>query len=157
PRLFASLRVHEATRAMLSAHEAIALVVDADGRVPGIVALEDLLETLTGIAITDEQPDGSARPGADDRRHDRLAALRKRRGRWVSDARDWGKEARLASAVTPPRALPAAANPAPAACRSAPSSRPRPGSPGARSARGRCRPCRGTAPPGPAGRHARAP
>ena len=88
PRLLASLRVHEATRAMLNAHEAIALVVDADGHVPGIVALENLLETLTGIAITDEQPDASARPGADDRRHDRLAALRRRRGRWVSDVGD---------------------------------------------------------------------
>jgi CBS domain containing-hemolysin-like protein len=88
PRLLASLRVQEATRAMLGAHEAIALVVDGDGRVSGIVALEDLLETLTGIAITDEPPDASARPGADDRRHDRLAALRERRGRWVSGAHD---------------------------------------------------------------------
>ena len=88
PQLLATLRVQEATRAMLSAHEPIALVVDPDGRVPGIVALEDLLETLTGIAITDEQPDASARPGVDDRRHDRLAALREQRGRWVSGMRD---------------------------------------------------------------------
>lgn len=74
---------HDAVVALLDAREPIGKVVDEVGNVIGIVTLEDLLETLTGIAITDEAEEVAAlRAAGEVRRRDRLAALAERRRRW---------------------------------------------------------------------------
>lgn len=54
PRLPASLGVEAALEALLHEHEAIALVIGRGNIAIGLVTLEDLLEALLGMDITDE-------------------------------------------------------------------------------------------------------
>lgn len=93
PRLSSALTLRIATDQLLRAREAIALVTDQAGKTTGIVTLEDLLETLTGIEITDEAEDIAAlRPAAEDARRRRIAALRADEKKWAS-AREEGEDA----------------------------------------------------------------
>jgi CBS domain containing-hemolysin-like protein len=85
PRLSATLTLRAATDQLLKAREAIAAVIGTDQAVAGIVTLEDLLETLTGIEITDEAPEVSGlRPVAETARRQRIAALQEEERRWAA-------------------------------------------------------------------------
>jgi CBS domain containing-hemolysin-like protein len=81
PSLSFDLSVEEATRQLLASREAIASVGGPDGRPLGIITLEDLLETLTGMEITDE-PVSPAGVAYDPRRRERLKRLREKRDQW---------------------------------------------------------------------------
>jgi CBS domain containing-hemolysin-like protein len=84
PELSAGQTVRTATLDLLSAREAIAQVRDVGGRFIGIVTLEDLLEALIGIDITDEAESVAAlRRDAERLRRRRTKMLRGKRGRWV--------------------------------------------------------------------------
>jgi len=84
PRLEEKLTLRDATDRLLRAREAIAVVSDSSGRARGIVTLEDLLETLTGIEITDEAEDvANLRPRAERARRQRIAALQTKQRRWA--------------------------------------------------------------------------
>lgn len=87
-RLSIALGVQEAILALLDGREAIGEVIDEAGQVIGIVTLEDLLEALTGIAITDEAEEISAlRVAGERRRQERLATLAERRRQWSASRR----------------------------------------------------------------------
>lgn len=88
PRLAIALGVQEAILALLDGREAIGEVIDEAEHVIGIVTLEDLLEALTGIAITDEAKEISAlRAAGEQRRQERLATLAERRRQWSASRR----------------------------------------------------------------------
>lgn len=83
PRLASELTVRIATETLLAAHEAIGMVHDRAKGFIGIVTLEDLLEALLGIAITDEPEDLSAlRTSPDIARQRRIIRLRQSRSTW---------------------------------------------------------------------------
>lgn len=80
PQLITTLGAQDAILALLDGREAIGKVLDETAHVIGIVTLEDLLEALTGIAITDEAEEISAlRAAGEQRRQERLATLGERR------------------------------------------------------------------------------
>lgn len=72
-----------ATHQLLDAHQSIALVVGRAGDPVGIVTVEDLLEAILGVDITDEADDIAAlRHAADAARRNRTTRLRKDREAW---------------------------------------------------------------------------
>lgn len=83
PSLSSDLSVQEAVRQLLASREAIASVSGGAAEILGIITLEDLLETLIGLEITDE-PAPADGPGYDEGRRARLASLRRKRDRWQS-------------------------------------------------------------------------
>ncbi len=79
-RLPVSLRVGRALEQLLHQHDAIAVVVAAGGIPVGLVTLEDLLEALLGMEITDEAAAvESLRPAVARSRRQRTRELRRRR------------------------------------------------------------------------------
>lgn len=84
PRLPHSLTIRAATDRLLHARESMGSVTDSQGKFIGIVTIEDLLEALTGLDITDEPDDVAAqRETAEIVRRKRVARLRRQTGRWV--------------------------------------------------------------------------
>jgi CBS domain containing-hemolysin-like protein len=84
PSLPSKMTIRTAADQLLQQHEAIGQVVGAKGEFIGIVTIEDLLESLIGLDITDEPEDVSAlREDADRIRRKRVAWLRQAKGRWV--------------------------------------------------------------------------
>ena len=82
------MTIRAATDQLLHQHEAIGQVVGVKGEFIGIVTIEDLLESLIGLDITDEPEDVSAlREDADRIRRKRVARLRQAKGRWVRSGR----------------------------------------------------------------------
>lgn len=90
PLLGFELTVAEATRQLLASQEAIASVRGPAGRTLGIITLEDLLETLTGMEITDE-PGSSLGQAYDPRRRERLTRLREKRDEWQAAGEESSK------------------------------------------------------------------
>lgn len=90
PTLDSKLTVEEATRELLASKEAIGAVTGPDGRTLGIITLEDLLETLTGMEITDE-PASVTGPVYDPRRRERLTRLREKRDQWQAAGEESSK------------------------------------------------------------------
>jgi CBS domain containing-hemolysin-like protein len=88
PSLPSKMTIRAATDQLLHQHEAIGQVVGVKGEFIGIVTIEDLLESLIGLDITDEPEDVSAlREDADRIRRKRVARLRQAKGRWVRSGR----------------------------------------------------------------------
>lgn len=84
PPLRSDLTIRAATDRLLHARESMGAVVDRQDGFLGIVTIEDLLEALTGIDITDEPDDVAAqRDTAETLRRKRVARLRRQTGRWV--------------------------------------------------------------------------
>lgn len=84
PPLRSDLTIRAATDRLLHARESMGAVVDRQDGFLGIVTIEDLLEALTGIDITDEPDDVAAqRETAETVRRKRVARLRRQTGRWV--------------------------------------------------------------------------
>ena len=84
PPLRCDLNIRAATDRLLHARESMGAVVDRQDRFLGIVTIEDLLEALTGMDITDEPDDVAAqRETAETVRRKRVARLRRQTGRWV--------------------------------------------------------------------------
>ena len=84
PSLRCDLNIRAATDRLLHARESMGAVVDRQGRFLGIVTIEDLLEALTGLDITDEPEEVAAqRETAEAVRRKRVARLRKQTDKWV--------------------------------------------------------------------------
>ncbi len=80
PTLEVALPVRRAVEQLLEERDTIALVVDGGTRPVGLVTLEDLLEAMLGLAITDE-PDDLARLQAPSERARQRRILRLERAR----------------------------------------------------------------------------
>jgi CBS domain containing-hemolysin-like protein len=79
PRLAASLPVRKAVERLLDERESVALVEDG-GAVVGLATLEDLLEAMLGVEITDEPEDVvELRRAANEARRRRTERLRRHR------------------------------------------------------------------------------
>jgi CBS domain containing-hemolysin-like protein len=79
-RLSVSLQVGKALEQLLHQHDAIAVAVAAGDKPVGLVTLEDLLEALLGMEITDEAAAVERlRPAVSRSRRQRIRELRRRR------------------------------------------------------------------------------
>ncbi len=85
PALPAELTIRAATDRLLHAHESMGRVVGNRNEFIGIVTVEDLLEALIGLDITDEPEDVAAhRNVAEKVRRQRIARLRRKTGLWAN-------------------------------------------------------------------------
>ncbi len=80
PRFCETVQVAEAFEQILARREAIAMVADGDGDFVGLITVEDMLEAILGIEITDEsEAVADLRPAVAKSRKHRAAHLRRKR------------------------------------------------------------------------------